>query len=132
MEKIFEASGKTVEEALDAACALAGVGLNEAEVEVLEVGSKGIFGIGGKDARVRLIVNAKGEEPIRPTITKVESKLPEAARTADKKPLKAQDKPYFVKSESKIITDAAMPAEKPVSAEPEVILSQEEVNLLIK
>lgn len=128
MEKIFEASGKTVEEALDAACALAGVGLNEAEVEVLEVGSKGIFGIGGKDARVRLIVNTKGEEPTRPTITKVETKIPEAARTPDKKPLKAQDKPHAVKSERKVKNDFAVPAEKNVSDEPEIILSQEEVN----
>ena len=126
MEKIFEASGKTVEEALDAACALAGVGLNEAEVEVVEVGSKGIFGIGGKDARVRLIVNSAGEEAARPTITEVEPKVPEAARTP-KKPIKAQDKPQFVKPELKEKNNLAVSAEERIAEEPQIILSPEEV-----
>ncbi len=52
---IFEATGKTVEEAVDLACARAGVGIEDVEVEVLEIGSKGIFGIGGKLAKVRII-----------------------------------------------------------------------------
>jgi len=128
MEKIFEASGKTVEAALDAVCVLAGVGLNEAEVEVLEVGSKGIFGIGVKDARVRLIVNVAGAEPIRPTITKVELKIPDVARTPEKKTAKTQDKPRFVKPERQQKNDLVVPAEEHIAKEPEIILSQEEVD----
>ncbi len=56
MNNIFEASGKTVEDALNAACAAAGADLDEVEVEILEVGSKGFLGLGGKSARVRVIV----------------------------------------------------------------------------
>ena len=59
MTKIFEATGKTVEEALDAVCALAGVGLDEGEVEVVDYASKGFLGIGSKEARVRFIVPKK-------------------------------------------------------------------------
>lgn len=59
MTKTFEATGKTVEEALDAVCALAGVGLDEGEVEVLDYASKGFLGIGSKEARVRFVVSKK-------------------------------------------------------------------------
>ena len=57
MVKIFEATGKTVEEALDAVCALAGVGLDEGEVEVIDYASKGFLGIGSKEAKVRFVVS---------------------------------------------------------------------------
>lgn len=65
MRKEYEASGKTVEEAIDKACILAGTTIENVEVEVLEFGGRGIFGIGHKDARVKVIVETK-DKPAQP------------------------------------------------------------------
>ncbi len=50
----IEASGKTVELAIDNALAQLGLGMDDVEVEILEMGSKGVLGLGKKDARVRV------------------------------------------------------------------------------
>ena len=46
MQKEYEASGKTVDEAIDAACLLANTTIDMVEVEVLEYGSKGLNVVG--------------------------------------------------------------------------------------
>ncbi|NLF79614.1 MAG: KH domain-containing protein [Clostridia bacterium] len=63
MAKSYEASGKSVDEAIDAACALAGVGIEDVEIEILDLGGKGLFGFGQKDARVRVTVEEKQSKP---------------------------------------------------------------------
>ncbi|MCR4962833.1 MAG: Jag N-terminal domain-containing protein [Firmicutes bacterium] len=65
MRKEYEASAKTVEEAIDKACILAGTTIENVEVEVLEFGGRGIFGIGHKDARVRVILETE-DKPAPP------------------------------------------------------------------
>lgn len=77
MGKIFEATGKTVEEAIDAACAAAGVSVIEDnyEMQVIELGNKGFLGFGGKEAKVRITLKdlpeeTKKEEPGRQEIKK--------------------------------------------------------------
>ena len=65
MLKSYEASGKTVDEAIDAACALADASIENVEIEILELGSKGVFGIGRKDARVRVTVDKPEEGAAR-------------------------------------------------------------------
>ncbi len=59
-----EASGKTVEEAIEKALAELGAGRDEVEVEVLSESKGGILGVGGADARVRvrLIGDAEGDD----------------------------------------------------------------------
>lgn len=52
--KFVETTGESVEEAIAKGLAELGVGPTEVIVEVLEEGSKGVFGLGGKPARVRL------------------------------------------------------------------------------
>jgi len=54
MLKSFEASGKSVDEAIDKACLLAGRTIEELDIEILDLGGKGFFGFGGRDARVRV------------------------------------------------------------------------------
>jgi spoIIIJ-associated protein len=49
-----EASGKTVDEAIDNALAELGAGRDEVEVEVLSEGKSGILGVGGAQAQVRV------------------------------------------------------------------------------
>ena len=62
MSKCVEKSAKTVDEAIKLALIELGVHKDEVKVEVLEEGSKGIFGIGGKHAVVKVtqIVNLEG------------------------------------------------------------------------
>ena len=58
----IEKTGKTVEEAIDKALQELNVSMDEAEVEILEMGSKGIFGLGGKEAKVKVTVNDNAEK----------------------------------------------------------------------
>lgn len=51
-------TGKTVEEATQAALSELGVSLDDVTVEIIEEGNKGFFGLGGKDAEVRVTVNS--------------------------------------------------------------------------
>ncbi|MGI6361619.1 MAG: RNA-binding cell elongation regulator Jag/EloR [Bacillota bacterium] len=68
MNNVFEGTGKTVEAALTAACEAAGVGLDEVEVDVLDVGSRGFLGLGGKPAKVQVTVQkAQKEEEKKPS-----------------------------------------------------------------
>ena len=60
-----EKSGKTVEEATKAALEELGIGIDDAEVEVLEEASKGFFGIiGGHDAKVRVTMRTTVVKPL--------------------------------------------------------------------
>ncbi len=49
------ASGRTVEEAIAAALERAGLTRDEAEIHVLDEGSRGVFGLGAREARVRVV-----------------------------------------------------------------------------
>jgi spoIIIJ-associated protein len=58
------ASGRTVEEAIALALERAGLTRDEAEIHVLDEGSRGVFGIGAREARVRVVPrSALVEEP---------------------------------------------------------------------
>ena len=56
----LEMTGKTVDAAVEKALQELGATLEEAEIEVLEDGAKGIFGLGSKDAKVRVSVPEVG------------------------------------------------------------------------
>lgn len=57
------ATGRTVEEAIEAALRMAGLSRDEVEVEVLDEGSRGLFGLGGREARVRVVPRAETLPP---------------------------------------------------------------------
>ena len=59
--KSIEATGKTVQDAIKSGLEQLGVDRSDAEIQVLEMGSPGIFGMFGKRAKVRLTV--KEDDP---------------------------------------------------------------------
>ncbi len=54
MANFIEKAAKTKEEAIELALNELGLGMEDVEIEVIEEGSKGFLGIGGKDALVRV------------------------------------------------------------------------------
>jgi spoIIIJ-associated protein len=52
--KFVEITGKTVDDAIQSGLRELGVKIDKVEVEVLEQGSKGLFGLGAKPAKVKL------------------------------------------------------------------------------
>jgi spoIIIJ-associated protein len=58
MESV-EISGKTVEEAIEAALSKLGLSRSEVEIEILKEGKVGLFGFGGEEAMVRVTPVAK-------------------------------------------------------------------------
>lgn len=68
--KFVEATGDSVEEAIAKGLAELGVGPTEVIVEVLEEGRRGVFGLGGTPAKVRLqLMNIPKPEAFVPTPT---------------------------------------------------------------
>jgi spoIIIJ-associated protein len=64
--EFLEFEGKTTEEAIESACAHFQVPSEELEIEILSVGSPGIFGLGGKKARIRVSRRQELEEDLLP------------------------------------------------------------------
>lgn len=56
--KQVEASGRTVEEAVDRALTELGAAQEDAEIEVLDPGTRGMLGLGARDVRVRVTLKA--------------------------------------------------------------------------
>ena len=57
MSKCVEKSAKTVDEAVKLALAELGLDRDNVEIEVIEEGSRGLFGLGAKDAIVKVTPN---------------------------------------------------------------------------
>ncbi len=64
--EFLEFEGKTTEEAIENACAHFQVPPDELEIEIESVGSPGIFGLGGRKARIRAARRDEGEEDLLP------------------------------------------------------------------
>lgn len=99
MKKEAIATGRNVEEALDAACGQLGIsrGVDDYEHEILDMPSKGFLGLGAKPARVRVWI----EVPDAPAPKAAEK--PEVRRAEPAKPAAFEPKPLapVVKREEK-------------------------------
>lgn len=80
-----EATGKTVDTAIKAAVEQLGADIDDVKIDILETPSKGIFGLGGKLAKVRVTL-LDGEEDILGTAKK------EDAEEVIEKPVKKEKK----------------------------------------
>jgi len=93
MIKTFEASGKTVEEAIDSALLLAGTTIENVDIEVLELGGRGMFGLGKKDARVRVSLEEEETPPEPPREERAAKPLPPKKQRAVKPPPAEEEAP---------------------------------------
>jgi spoIIIJ-associated protein len=64
--EFLEFEGKTTEEAIENACAHFQLLAEELEIEIVSVGSPGIFGLGGRKARIRAALPQKPEDDLLP------------------------------------------------------------------
>ncbi|MBQ8073534.1 MAG: Jag N-terminal domain-containing protein [Clostridia bacterium] len=91
----YEASAKTVEEAIEQGLQELGVGIGDVDVQVLEEGSKGLFGLfGSRLAKVSLTVKEDEENLLENLMSEAEKPAPKAKTPAQegKKPEKAPEK----------------------------------------
>ena len=98
----LEIIAPTVEEALQQGLAQLGLTADAVSVEVLDSGTKGLFGLGGRQVRVRLTVNPPPGE-YKPVVvdTPIEVKeKPKAAPRADRKPVSSPKGAPAKKAES--------------------------------
>lgn len=66
-KRSVEVSAKSVDEAIQRGLAQLGVSRDQAEIQILREGSRGILGFGGEDARVRLtVIPTSATAPVAP------------------------------------------------------------------
>ena len=109
----YEVSAKTKEEAVELGLQELGVSIGDVDVQVVEEGSKGLFGLfGSRPVKVRLTVKDSEEDPLGDLLEEDPAKKKE--KKAEKKPEKKQEeKKPAVKAEEK------KPAEKKAEKKPE-------------
>lgn len=74
-QKVIETKGSDVEAAIQAGLAKLGLSRDEVEIEILDQGSKGLLGIGARQAQVRLTAQTVAEPVVEPVV--VEDVTPE-------------------------------------------------------
>lgn len=117
MVETYEASGKTVDEAIDNACMLAGTTIENVEIEILELGGKGLFGFGHKDARVRITVEKKEEPEVKRPASTFGKKKPRSEQRR-KKPAIEEYELKQVEVVEPVVERAARPAKAQTKAQP--------------
>ena len=91
--KTFETVAKTVEEAIEKGLQEMRLSIGDVEVQVIEEGSKGLFGLfGSRPAKVRLTVKEDNEDPLSDLITAEESVSEEKKAPARKESRPAEEK----------------------------------------
>ena len=123
--RTYESSAKTIEEAISAGLEVLGASISDVTVDIIDEGSKGLFGLfGSRQAKVRLTMKETeedilaslsedkpaGKKPEKPA-RKPEAPKPAEARPAEPKPEKAE------KVEKPARPEKAEKAEKPARPE---------------
>ena len=115
--KFYDATGKNVKEAIKAGCAQLGCDADDVEIQVLEMGSPGLFGMFGKPAKVRLTLKKSdsADEIEMPTLSLDSGKRREKPRTEAKPAPKPEKKPVVKPAEPE--QPAAQPEETEAEAQ---------------
>jgi len=99
--KAYESSAKTIEEAISAGLDHLGVSIGEVTIDILEEGSKGLFGLfGSRLAKVRLTLKEQEEESLWNSLTRENEKPAKEARRRDESAPKEQPKKELPKKEA--------------------------------
>mgnify|MGYP003095125377 CR=1 FL=1 len=112
--KQIEMTGKTINEAIDNACAKLGVTLLDVEYKVIDEPSKGFLGIGAKPAKVLVTVIGSDEDEVK-TELKTEKK---AEPKAEKKIEPKVEKKVEPRTEEPKVEKKAEPKPEPMAEEP--------------
>jgi spoIIIJ-associated protein len=104
----LEIIAPTVEEALAQGLAQLGLPANAVSVEVLDSGNKGLFGLGGRQVRVRLTVHNPGDELASPAVSS-EKKTTAPAR-ARKEPKAPRSRPAPASAPAPMAAPVSTPA----------------------
>jgi len=99
-----ETTGQDVEAAIEAGLAELGVGRSDVIIEVVDEGSKGLLGIGSREAVVRLTSLAT-PAPMAPPPAPVPAPTPAAAETAVPTPIEVEEIEYEVVDEQEAVPD---------------------------
>ncbi len=89
-DRVIEVAGENAESAIEAGLTRLEVGREAVEIEVLDDGSKGLFGLGAREARVRLTIKPQAAPPQAPVTVAAPSVKPVEATV---KPVEASVKP---------------------------------------
>ncbi len=101
----LEVIAPTVEEAMAQGLAQLGLTADAVSFEVLDSGSKGLFGLGGRQVRVRLTVHAPGEEVSEPA--KPAERAPSAASRSRREPKPARSRAAAAPGTPRTVSPAA-------------------------
>lgn len=71
----MEFEGKSTEEAIENACAHFQVPPEQLEIEIVSVGSSGLFGLGGRKAKIRAILREEAPLPLLPQAQEILEQL---------------------------------------------------------
>ena len=129
----YEASAKTVEEAIELGLQELGVSIGDVDVRVVEEGSKGLFGLfGSRPAKVLLTVKASEEDPLSGLMMEDQPKQKAPEKKAEKKPEKKpaekkqeEKKPEEKKAEEKKAEEKKPEQKKPAEKKPEAKKAEE-------
>ena len=123
--RTYESSAKTIEEAISAGLEVLGASISDVTVDIIDEGSKGLFGLfGSRQAKVRLTMKETEEDILaslsedKPAEKKPEkpARKPEAPKPAETRP--AEPKPEKAeKAEKPARPEKAEKAEKPARPE---------------
>lgn len=131
----LEVIAPTVEEALAQGLAQLGLTADAVSIEVLDSGSKGLFGLGGRQVRVRLTVNPPAEEapPASTAPERFDSDLGKPAPEKRSSPSPKQKPAAPRRKEKPTANPPAEPQEKtpPAEADPILSVAEEVVSKLI-
>jgi spoIIIJ-associated protein len=109
--KQYEFSARTEDEAVELGLQELGVSIADVDVQVVEEGSKGLFGLfGSRPVKVRLTLKDAEEDPLADLLEDKPAKKPE--QKAEKKPEKKPEKKAEPKAEKKPEPKAEPKAEK--------------------
>ena len=135
----IEMTAKTTEDAISQGLEKLGVGISDVRVEILEEGSKGLFGLfGSRPAKVRLtLIEEETEDDVREIFSSAQTpkeekpEKPEAPVKAEpKKPAPKAEKPAQEKKPRQ--KEPSVKAEKPAKAERTAKAEKQEYSKLKK